>query len=180
MQYIGERISIKELDNGDTSIVIVSMKNKWKNILLFLWFFAWTVSGMIVFLQYFAVTDENTKVALIVWMGFWAYFEYKIFKSMMWRNYGVEKIKLRSDQFQYKREVAGKGKVKSFQFEFIKDLKRVPQKEDSFLESVSNSYWTVTGEKLMFDYYGKELKFALQISDKEAEELLKILKKKIK
>lgn len=179
MQYIGERISIKQLENGELSIVIVAMKNKWKNLFLFLWFFAWTISGIIVFTQYFGITDESTKIALIVWLGFWAYFEYKIFKALMWRNYGVEKIKLRDGKLQYKRDVAGKGKVKSFEYDFIKDLKIVPKKEDSFFETVNNSYWSVVGEKIVFDYYGKEVKFALQISEKDAEELIKVMKKKL-
>ncbi len=180
MQYIGERISIKQLENGELSIVIVAMKNKWKNFFLFLWFFAWTISGIIVFTQYFGITDESTKIALIVWLGFWAYFEYKIFKALMWRNYGVEKIKLRDGKLQYKRDVAGKGKVKSFEYDFIKDLKIVPKKEDSFFETVNNSYWSVVGEKIVFDYYGKEVKFALQISETDAEELIKVMKKKLK
>ncbi len=180
MQYIGDRISIKELDGGELSIVIVAFKNKTKNLFLFLWFFAWTISGIIVFTQYFSLTDENTKIAIIVWLGFWAYFEYKIFKAIMWRYYGVEKIKLRDNKLQYKKEVAGKGKIKSFDFDFIKDLKLVPKKEDSFFETVNNSYWSVVGEKISFDYYGKEIKFAMQITEKEAEELLKILKRKLK
>jgi hypothetical protein len=180
MQYIGERISVKSLDNGDLSIVILAVRNKWKNIALFLWFFAWSVSGMIVFTQYFTLTDEKSKVILMVWMGFWVYFEYKIFKAMMWRNFGVEKIKVRNNQFQYKREVAGKGKVKSYDLDFIKDWKVIESKSDSFSENINNSYWVIGNEKIRFDYYGKEIKFALQITEKDAEELIKVFKKNMK
>ncbi|HEX8514684.1 MAG TPA: hypothetical protein VF868_00695 [Bacteroidia bacterium] len=176
MEYIGKRISIKKNDN-ETSIVIVSQSEKTKNILMFIWFFIWTVSGIVVFAQYFIMKDPNTKVMLIVWLGFWAYFEFRIFKAFMWRKYGVEKIKLRDNKFFYKRDVAGKGKVKVYEFDFIKDLRLFEEKENSFAHTMSNSYWMVGGEKLVFDYYGKEIKFAMQIEEKEAEALLKLLKK---
>jgi hypothetical protein len=45
---------------------------------------------------------------------------------------------------------------------------------------MNNSYWMIGGEKLAFDYYGKEIKFALQIEESEAKALLKILKTEIR
>ncbi|MDF2436139.1 MAG: hypothetical protein K0Q95_515 [Bacteroidota bacterium] len=175
MEYIGKRISIKHSET-ETSIVIVSQSEKIKNILLFSWFFIWTVSGIIVLSQYFRIQDQNTKVTIIVWMGFWLYFEYKIFRAFMWRKYGVEKIKLRENKFFYKRDVAGKGKVKVYEFDFIKDLRIIEHKENSFADNMNNSYWMVGGEKLAFDYYGKEIKFAMQVGDDDAKALMKLIK----
>jgi hypothetical protein len=179
MEYIGKRVSIKRSDN-ETSIVIVSQSDKMKNILLFTWFFIWTVSGIVVFAQYFVIPDPDTKVMLIVWLGFWAYFEFRIFKAFMWRKFGVEKIKLKENKFFYKRDVAGKGKIKVYEFDFIKDLRIVEQKTNSFADNMNNSYWMVAGEKLAFDYYGKEIKFAMQIEEEEAKQLLKKLRAVIK
>jgi hypothetical protein len=179
MEYIGKRISIKRSDK-ETSIVIVSQSDKTKNILLFAWFFIWTVSGIVVFTQYFLTPDPNTKVMLIVWLGFWAYFEFRIFKAFMWRKYGVEKVKLKENKFFYKRDVAGKGKIKVYEFDFIKDIRIVELKENSFADNMNNSYWMVGGEKLAFDYYGKEIKFAMQIEESEAKALMKVIKAEIK
>ncbi|MCW3101624.1 MAG: hypothetical protein JWO09_64 [Bacteroidetes bacterium] len=179
MEYIGKRISIKRGDN-ETSIVIVSQSEKVKNILLFSWFFIWTVSGIVVMAQYFMIPDPNTKVMLMVWMAFWAYFEYRIFKAFMWRKYGVEKIKLRENKLFYKRDVAGKGKVKAYEFDFIKDLRIIEPKENSFADSMSTSYWLVAGEKIAFDYYGKEIRLALQVESAEAMALLKVIRAAVK
>lgn len=179
MEYIGKRISIKRTDK-ETSIVIVSQSDKMKNILLFTWFFIWTVSGIVVFAQYFLIQDQNTKVMLIVWLGFWAYFEFRIFKAFMWRKFGVEKIKLKENKFYYKRDISGKGKIKVYEFDFIKDLKIVEPMESSFSDNMNNSYWMVGGEKLAFDYYGKEIKFAMQIEDNDAKALYKVIKTQIK
>ena len=82
MEYIGNRISIKRSEKG-ISIVIISLKEKTKNILLTIYLFLWSISGIIVFSQYLVAPDPNTKLAMLVWMAFWAYFEYKIFKAYM-------------------------------------------------------------------------------------------------
>lgn len=179
MEFIGKRISIKQKEQ-ELSIVILSTVNKTKRTLLFCWFFLWSLSGVIVFTQSLLIHEENTKVALIVWLGFWAYFEYKIFRAYMWRRFGVEKIKLRENKLFYKRDVGGRGKIKVFEYDFIKDFRIIDKKEDSLLENLNNSYWVVAGERIAFDYYGKEIKLGLQVDDEETEGLYKLLKRKIK
>ncbi len=178
MEYIGKRISIKRIENG-TSFVILSSIEKIKKIILFVWFTLWTISGVVVFAQYFLMKDEQTRIAIIVWMGFWAYFEYKIFKAVIWRNYGVEKIKLKDRKLFYKRDIAGKGKIKVFDFDFIKDIRVVEAQENSFFENLNNSYWVIAGEKLAFDYMGKEIKMGIQLDNADATDLLKLIKNKL-
>ncbi len=178
MEYIGDRISIKRIEN-ETSIVILSTVDKLKKKLLFVWFALWTICGIIVFTQYFTIKDEQTKVAILVWMGFWAYFEYKIFKAVMWRSFGVEKIRIRDRKLFYRKAIRGKGKLKTYEFDFIKDFKVIESKENSFFENLNNSYWVIAGEKLVFDYYGKEIKFGFQLSDADARALFKYIKNKM-
>jgi len=179
MEYIGNRISIKRSDN-EVSIVILSFREKIKNIMLSIYLVLWSLSGIIVFSQLLVIPDKNTKLALFVWLCFWAYFEFKISKAYMWRKFGVEKIKLRENKFMYKRDRAGKGKVLTYEFDFIKSLRYIKPKENSFFENINNSYWVIAGERLAFDYYGKEIKFGIQLEEKDATALLKILNKEIR
>ncbi|MES2139487.1 MAG: hypothetical protein V4511_07240 [Bacteroidota bacterium] len=179
MEYIGKRISIKRTEN-ELSIVILSLINKVKNRFLFLWFILWSISGLIVLSQYFIMHDPNTKTAIIVWMGFWAYFEYKIFHAYLWRKSGKEKIKINDKKFLYKRDVSGRGKIKTYETDFIKDLRLIEPKENSFMEDLNNSYWVIGGEKLAFDYYGKEIKLGLQLDEVDAKALLKLIMKEMK
>jgi hypothetical protein len=178
MEYIGKRISIKRSEK-EISIIIISFSEKIKNILLFSWLFIWTVSGFLVLSQYFMTTDKDSKVMLMVWLAFWVYFEYRSFKALMWRKYGIEKIKLRENKLFYKREIAGKGKISVFELDFIKDLRIVELKENSFADNMNNAYWAIGGERLAFDYYGKEIKLGLQLKEEEALALHKIIKKEI-
>lgn len=179
MEYIGKRISIKRTE-GELSIVILSLINKLKNRFLFIWFVLWSISGLIVLSQYFIMQDPNTKTAIIVWMGFWAYFEYKIFHAYLWRKSGKEKIKINDKKLLYKRDVSGGGKIKTYETDFIKDLRLIEPKENSFMEDLNNSYWVIGGEKLTFDYYGKEVKFGLQLDETDAMALLKLIKNELK
>ena len=179
MEYIGNRISIKRTET-ELSIVILSLVNKVKNRFLLLWVILWSLSGLIVLSQYFVMHDANTKTAIIVWMGFWAYFEYKIFHAYLWRKSGKEKIKIRDKKLLYKRDVSGRGKIKTYETDFIKDIRLVDPKEKSFSESLNNSYWVISGEKLAFDYYGKEIKFGFQLDEVDAKALMKVIMKEMK
>lgn len=175
MQYIGKQISVKR-NEDELSIVILAMSEKLKNRLLLVWLTLWTLGGLIVFSQYFTITDPNTKIAVIVWIGFWLYFEYKITIAYLWRRNGKEVIKLRNNKLFYKRDVAGRGKFKTYQLDYIKNLRITETKENSFMESLNNSYWVIAGEKLIFDYYGKEIKFGVQLQDEDAKALIKLIK----
>lgn len=168
------------MEDGEVSIVILSTADKFKRKLLILWLVLWTISGFIVFSQYFHVTDKDTKAAIIVWLGFWAYFEYKIFRAFLWRTYGIEKIKIRKGKLFYKRDISGRGKIKVFDAEMLKDLRVAEPKENSFFEDLNNSYWVIAGEKLAFDYYGKEIKFGIQLEESDAKALHKLIEKSIK
>ncbi len=179
MDYIGQQISIQQKEN-ELSIVILSLKTKIKNNILFAWLLLWSVSGVIVFTQYFLVPDPDTKTAIIVWMGFWAYFEYKTVIAYRWRTLGKEIIKVREGKLLYKRDVAGKGKIKEYNLDFIKDLRFIEPKENSFFENLNDSYWVVAGERLAFDYYGAEIKLGLQLGEADAKQLIKRIKSKLK
>ena len=178
MEYIGKRTSIKRSEEG-LSIVILSLADKIKNRLLLTWLVLWSIGGLIVISQYFLLTDKNTKIAIIVWLGFWIYFEFKILNAYLWRRAGKEIIKIRGNKLQYKRDISGKGKVKTYPTDHIKDFRITEPKENSFFENLNNSYWIISGEKLAFDYYGREIKLGIQLDDNEAKELLKVIKKAI-
>ena len=178
MEYIGKRISIKQKED-EISIVILSATEKKKDILLFIWLLLWSIGGIIVLVQLFIIKEDETKVALAVWLAFWAYFEYKITFAFLWRKFGVEKIKLRANSFLYKRSIAGKGKIKNFKLDFIKKFQTITTQENSFINNINNSYWVIAGEKLSFDYRGTEVKFGIQLPEKDAEQLFKVIKKSI-
>ncbi len=177
MDFIGDQISITNSDK-EWTIVILSLKDKIKSILLFAWLFVWSVCGVIMITQYFTTSNLDIKTVIIVWLGFWCYFEYKIAKAHMWRKYGKEIIRIKSGKLIYKKDVSGKGKIVEYDCETIKKFRFLEPNENSFIESFNNSYWVIGGEKLAFDYFGNEIKFGFQLKDEDAKALLKFIKSK--
>jgi len=179
MKFIGDRISIQQKEK-DLSIVILSFKDELKSKFLLLWVVLWSICGIAVLSQYPTLSDPDIKTAIIVWMGFWAYFEYKIIAAYKWRKSGKEKIKIKDGNLFYLRSSGNKGKFKKYKTDFIKELRFVEPKENSFFENLNESYWMIGNERIGFDYYGADIKFGIQLSTEEARELLNILKRKIK
>ncbi len=176
MEYIGKRISIVEKENGEISIAIIAITERWKQAVLLLWMLAWSVSGVIVLTYYFQVKSADEKSALIVWFGFWAYFEYKVIKAFRWRKWGREIIRIKNRKLHYRRDIGGRGRTKTYEIDFIKNLGKHEANEPGFIRSMNNSYWIIAGETISFDYYGKEIKLGMQLEDKDSKELLRRLR----
>ncbi len=179
MQKIGNRISTIEKNNV-LSIVIYGQYEKWKTWLLFLWLLAWTVCGLIFLTYLFSMQDRQAKIYFMALLSFWAYFEYKIGKALMWRRSGQEKLWLKDGVFHYQRAINGKGKVYEYQIETIQDLRVEPIESLSWVEQMNNSFWVISGERLVFNAQSKQVRFGLQLQESEAKQLLKLLKNWLK
>ena len=176
MDLISERISTVTKDDC-TNIVILSERTKSKTNLLMLWFVLWTLGGLSVFIYFLTVEDRNTKLTLLVWISFWAYFEFRIYKALVWRIKGMEQIRLQKNKLLYKRIFNSKKKYDTYLLDYIKDVRLIATKEAAFAATMSSSYWTVSGEKIAFDYYGKEIKLGLELEEGDAKKLVKLLNK---
>ncbi len=91
IEVIGKRISTLKAD-GVSSFVIIPTASNWKLNLLFAWLFVWTLSGCIVIGNYFALTNTNTKLVVIMWLGFWAYFEFTTAELLSLKNTGKKRF----------------------------------------------------------------------------------------
>lgn len=178
MKVLGDRISILKRE-GLLSIVILANADKKKIGLLFLWLFAWTVCGLIVIFNYFTIKEQQAKLFIIIYLSFWLYFEYKILKAFIWRKYGKEKIWVQNGKLNYQKEVNGKGKIKQFDTYLIDQLTVIELTNTSWADSINQSFWVKGGERLSFQYQGKTIIFAMQISDNEARNLFSELKRAI-
>lgn len=183
LKYIGKRVSYTK-KNGETSFVVLASVDSWKRNLLFFWLLAWTASGVIVFMNYLSLPagseeQEKQKLFVFVWLCFWAYFEYKTAKAFIWRNSGMEKFWIRNGNLYMKRQIGSKGKVNIYEIDVMRDL-RLIEGESDMMKTFGKSYWVIGGETLAFDYYGKTVRFAMQLEKAEAAELLKVLKHELK
>lgn len=175
MQVISDRVSILEKDNI-FSLVILPTADKKKLGLMFLWLMAWTICGVIVFANYFNMVNKEAKVFIIVYLSFWAYFEFKIARAYSWKKFGKEKLWIKKGKLQYKREVSGRGKIREFDLELINDLRMIELSPTSFIDTINQSFWIKGGERLEFQCQSKIVRFGMQLSDKETKDVYKALR----
>jgi hypothetical protein len=168
MKVISERISIYRKEDV-VSVVILPTTDKKKLGLMFLWLLAWTVCGIIVFANYFKVTSHDLKLFIIVYLAFWAYFEFNIVRTFIWKKFGREKLWIKDGILHYQREINKKGKIQEFNLDLIGKLSLVEVKPTRFSDIVNQSFWVKGGERLMFNAQAKNVYLGMQITDKEAE-----------
>lgn len=179
LKVIGKRTSILIKDSV-FSLVILPTADKRKTNLLFLWLMAWTVSGIIIITNYFKLTQENAKLMIIVWLAFWAYFEFKIIRVYMWKRFGKEKLWIKNGSLFYQQDINGRGKIKEFDANLISDIELIELTRGDFADYFNQSFWVKGGERIIFSCQSKFIKFGLQLEDDEAKKVIAELKKFLK
>lgn len=175
MKVIGNRISILKKEDL-LSIVILPTTDKKKLGLLFLWLMAWTICGLIVFFNYFKIQNQDSKLFIIIYLSFWAYFEFQILRTFLWKRFGKEKIWIKGGFLNYQREISKKGKIKDFDLELVHGLKLIELSHSSWSDSINQSFWVKGGERLQFQVQAKTILFGMQLNDEEARAVLNELK----
>lgn len=178
MKVISNRVSIYKTDKV-LSIVILPTDNKKKLGLLFLWLMAWTVCGLIVMVNYFKLHDQNSKLFTIIYLSFWAYFEFSIMRVFIWKKYGREKIWIQDGEINYLREINNKGKTKTFNLDLVSKLQLVELSRSSFADTINQSFWVKGGERLEFFSQSQTIRVGMQITDEEARQIMKEVNSRI-
>ncbi|MFZ5552214.1 MAG: hypothetical protein ACOZCO_03790 [Bacteroidota bacterium] len=178
VKKLSDRVSWKEHD-AYTTIVISPRLERGKETLLTTWVLAWTVIGIIFIVQLFLEYTREEKLYMIVFLTFWAYYEYRVGYVWMWRRKGVELIKIEDGKLTYKRSINKYGKAYSFFLDNIRNFGKM-EKEESFFKELERSFWVIGGERLGFEYQQKTVKFGVQLSDEETNKLENFLKSILK
>lgn len=172
MKVIGERLSILKKDDV-LSIVILPTTNKKKLLLMFVWLLAWSVCGVIVFANYFTLTDQNSKLFIIIYLSFWLYFEISIARAYAWKRWGKEKLWIKNGVLHYQREVNKRGKIQEYNLDLVSKLRLIELKATRFANTINQSFWVKGGERLEFTSQSKTVRLGMQLSDDEAQTVLK-------
>lgn len=161
-------------------MIIKARYEQQKQSLLIMWMVLWTLAGLGIVYQFFDQKNSDMTVYLVVWMAFWAYFEYKVIYAYRWRRFGLERISIEDEKLVLSREISGRGIPAKYDLEWIKNMKIREVNPMSFVGAMSKSYWNPVEERLMFNYKGKEVYFGLELSDAEAKKVFSEVSKKIK
>lgn len=184
MKTIGDRISLEQ--HKDNATIVISTKiERWKETLLLTWIIAWTFCGaaFIYYLISGALQGQNEKLVLFIIIIFWAYFEYRIVKTFLWRKFGIEFIKIDKDKFTFKKSILSYGSAIEYNTKEIdhKKVESLKQNPKSFAKVMNDSFWLIGEGAVRFSDQDRFVYFGHQLeadeSEKLAAEVRKLLKK---
>ena len=190
---IGDRISAKDHEDKSTTIVILPKRTFWKEALLTLWLAGFTFIGAVAIYVLATGVDQlnglpdmdveaynNQKVYLIVFIGFWLYFEYKVAAAWLWYRFGKELILIERTSIRVKKSILGYGKAKSYLIENIKKFSIIKEDKLSFGNFFQNSFWALGTDILTFEYFGKVKTFGRRVEDKEGKLLQRLIDDRVR
>jgi len=190
--WIGERISTE--DHADSTTIIIYPKLvMWKLWLLAIWVGGFTFIGVVMMyllaggiysLEVVADNVEDIRdqqlVYLIVFLGFWFYFEYKTVKSLLWYRFGREYIKLDRDSLTHKRAILGYGKSVRYFYDNMKTIHQIKPETTSFGYFFENAYWSLGTDAIGFTHFNKAKSFGRRLDEKTGKLLLRFIDDKVK
>ncbi|MEX1001284.1 MAG: hypothetical protein WDZ35_04140 [Crocinitomicaceae bacterium] len=193
VKWIGERISTEDHEKA-TTVVILPKRVKWKEVLLVLWVIGFSFAGfyMIYLLFFGGISDlavgenfdqeirEQQKIYLMIFIAFWAYFEFLTVRTTLWYIFGKELLMIDSEALSVKKSIFGYGKANRYFFENIKKLRFEKADPTSLNNYLSNAYWSVGTENIKFEYMGKTKSFGRRVEQKEAILLTRFIQNRIK
>jgi len=170
-----ERIIVQK-SKEKVSVEILPISYPPKNFVMLVWLTLWSICGAMVLYQLYIASDKNTKIICIIYMGFWSYFEFLIIRIYRWRKFGKEIIELENKNLILTRSVKGKGIPARFSLLDITNIHiDINEKGTMFGKLLFDEYWTAGAESIKF--YNKKTQhgFGLQLTEKEAKQVLKAL-----
>jgi hypothetical protein len=174
MDFISDRISVVKNEAG-TSIVIAAVTDKKKNRFVLLLLLLWIVGGVMMIWSFPTLTEDKTKLVVIIWLAFWAYFLYVLARLWRWKQHGFEVIKINGASFKYKRDVKGRGWVNEYNLPTMKNVRPSGSESPSWLKNFGGDFWNTDCDSIRFDYEDKEVSLGYQLDAKEVKSLIHVL-----
>jgi hypothetical protein len=179
LKLISEKISYKKSNEG-LQVIILGKIERWKEALLTAWLLAWIFCGGVVLNEYLVATDRERRMVFIIFLIFWAYYLWRVGKTWMFRRGGNELIKVTDYEIILKRSFFTFGNSKHYRIDQMEDFKKIELSKSSFAYTFENSWWVLGAERLGFSYGSKFVKFGMQLSDSETNQLYDLIRKQIK
>lgn len=174
VKYISNRVSYRETPQ-EITVVISAAVSPAKIRLLTIWLVLFGICGLLMVSQIFVPGySGQQRMGFFAIGAFWVYFMYKAGYAWFFRRKGMEFIRIQDGKFSIKRAVSTYGKSIEFLTGNIKQLSLRERNERSFAWELENSFWVLGGERIKFDYLGREIRLGMQLTDDEAKKLLQL------
>lgn len=177
-RQVSDRITISK-NRDSTRIEITQKIENWKMWLLRSWLVAWLFVGGVFLYNALIQQEDSGKILLLIIIGFWSFFLFRIGKALLWRARGKEIILIEPQKMWIQNAIGKAGRRQSFNLPHVKALGKIKEKNE-FMAFMDNSFWIIGGDKLGFNYNGRRFQLGKQLNDKDVRALAQILEKSIR
>jgi hypothetical protein len=161
-------------------VIILGKIERWKEGLLLAWLAAWIFCGVVVAMELASTSDPDRQVVFIGFLAFWAYFLWRVGRTVLFRLGGNELIEVNDEALVLKKSFFTYGKTREYFLENIQNFKPIEISKTSFAYTYENGWWVLGGEKLGFEYHGRFVKFAMQIEEGTVSRLYSLINRQIR
>lgn len=174
MEIISDRISVVR-NNDIVSVVISSVAQRKKSVTVAVILLLWIIGGIFMIWSFPSISEDKTKIVVIIWLAFWLYFLYVLFRLWRWKKYGHEILKVGNGQLKYKKDVKGRGWVLDYDLSKIEKLRASDAQNPGWLKNLGGDFWNTDCDSLRFNYEDREISLGFQLENNEREKLLRLL-----
>lgn len=168
----GKKIKINKTAKGVEISIDHSIKKKELNIIT-LWLALWSVSGVIILVNLFMPYPKETRLLMVVFLTFWAYFEATVYNAYVWKKKGIEILTLKDGAM----EIRSNGRKESL---LTVDLTKIDElilaPENKFREAMTNSFWNIGEPAVFIKTKERSIGFGRQLSREEATRIEKAVR----
>lgn len=135
----------------------------------------WIVGGLVMIWNFSSIELDKTKIIVLIWLAFWLYFFYVLFRLYRWKQYGHEVIKIKDGVMKYKKDVKGRGWVQDYQIEKITKLRISDTQSPDWLRNLGGDFWNTDCDSVRFDYEDREISIGFQLENAERNKLIEVI-----
>lgn len=174
MEILSDRMSVVRNDAG-ISIVISSHANRKKSRAVLAILLFWIIGGIVMIWNFPSIAEDKTKLIVLIWLAFWVYFFYVLFRLYRWKQYGHEVVKIANNVMKYKKDVKGRGWVQDYALEKVKRMRPSDTVNPNWLRNIGGDFWNTDCDSIRFDYEDREISFGFHLEPAERVKLIKLI-----
>lgn len=172
---IGDRIQFQQ-DDDTLRVTIGQGIAPTQMALLTAWLLAWlSLEAMVLFFWTQEPNQGNAWVGYAVYSAFWAFFAFRMGKVWLWRRMGREVIVVDRKGLSIAMAFGERGLPDFFAHGVYSAPKTIPDNPQQILRTFEQAFWSMGGETLQFSSGKRTMVFGKQLSDRDADTLLKLL-----
>jgi hypothetical protein len=159
-----------------TELHILAKKDWGSLIFIPVWLAFWTFGGITAMKWVIHPGPSTPRAFITFWLAGWLLGEVWAIYWWLWSGFGKEIVTIREGALSIRRDILGYGRTRSFPIGSVKNLRA----RGFFL---SDSYWDnylvqlkLAGGTVGIDVQGQVKKFGIQLTEPEAQEVVRELK----